>query len=89
MSQTIPLQYPIEANGIRVTQLTLRRATVGDLLSSSQGRSDKEAEVHLLADLCGIAPDDIRRLDLADYFVLQEALGKMQGSGKSQSGKPS
>ena len=89
MSQTITLQYPIDTNGAPTSTLTLRRPTVGDLLSSSQGRSDKEAEVHLLADLCGISPDDVKHLDLADYFLLQAALGKMQHSSQSSSGKPS
>ncbi len=83
MSQTISLslEYPIEANGVTVKSLSLRRPTIGDLLkSASGGRSDKEAEIHLLADLCGIAPDDIQHIDLADYLKLQDMLGKMQGT---------
>lgn len=90
LSETIPLQYPIEANGVKTERLTLRRPTVGDLLNSGQGgRSSQEAEVHLLADLCGVSPDDIRRLDMADYFTLQDALGKMQRPAPTSSGKPS
>ena len=42
---TIFLDYPIEASGVKVKSLTFRRATVADLLTSSH---------HLYAQL----PDD-------------------------------
>ena len=88
MSETISLEYPIEANGVTVNSLNLRRPTIGDLLkSAADGRSNREAEIHLFADLCGISPEDIQRIDLKDFFKLQEALGKMRGTSRKSSAK--
>ncbi len=82
MSEAISLKYPIEANGVTVNSLTLRRPTVGDFIKSSQGgRDEQETEIHLFADLCSVSPADIHRIDLADYQQLQDALGKMQDNG--------
>lgn len=78
-TDTVQLAYPIDTNGVRTDRLTLRRPTVGDLLNSLQnGRSDPEAEIWLLANLCSVCPDDLKALDLSDYMKLQRALGKMQ-----------
>lgn len=88
-TQTIQLAYPIDTNGVKTDRLHLRRPTVGDLLNSTQnGRSDQEAEIWLLANLCSVCPDDLKALDLADYMRLQRALGKMQTSTHDSSGKP-
>ena len=85
MPETITLNYPIEVNGIETSTLTLRRPSVGDLLNSTVGKSTQEGEVYLLANLCGVAPDDIKRMDLSDYFQLQDKLGKMQGRSLTSS----
>lgn len=82
-TETITLDYPIKANGSETSLLVLKRPTVGDLLASKQGgRKDIDAEVFLLATLCSVSPDDIKRLDVSDYHKLNDALGKMLGTSQ-------
>ena len=77
--ETIQLNYPISVNGIKNTVLSMRRPTVGDYLNSvDSGRNNQEAEIRLIADLCSMAPDDVKKLDMQDYLTLQDVLAKMQ-----------
>ena len=84
---TVQLDYPISVNGVKNTVLSMRRPTVGDYLTSvGNGRSNQESEVRLIADLCSMAPDDIKKLDMQDYLKLQDVLAKMQTQGQNNSG---
>ena len=79
MNETVFLKYPITINGLQVDSVTMRRPTVGDLLDAERGGADdKTAEIRLMANLCQLAPDDIKLLDLYDYGKLQTQLGKFQ-----------
>lgn len=82
--ETIQLGYPISVNGIKNTVLSMRRPTVGDYLNSvDSGRNNQEAEVRLIADLCSMAPDDVKKLDMQDYLKLQDVLAKMQAPAQN------
>ena len=86
-SETITLKYPITMNGVETTFISMRRPTVGDMLvSNSKGMSSQESEVRLLADLCSMAPDDMKKMDMADYISLQDVFAKMQDSDRNSSG---
>jgi hypothetical protein len=72
----IALDYPITIEGVEVSRLTLRRPKVGDVLAAEEqakGKGDKETEILTFANLCEVAPAEIRELDLGDYKKLQEA----------------
>lgn len=73
--QTIALDYPIEADGVRLERLTIRRPKVRDLLTANKsgGGDDVQREIRLFANLCEVAPETIEGLDMADYGKLQEA----------------
>lgn len=67
------LFYPIIANGVKVHILKLRRPTLGDSLAADCFEGNEiEKEIHLLASLCNISPEDLQKLDLKDYKLLQE-----------------
>ncbi len=69
----IKLDHPITVNGIPVDEITLRRPTVKDALNSKRNKtSDEEAEMALLANLAGIAPDEFANLDMADFMEVQK-----------------
>lgn len=71
----IELKYPVTTgDGKKVSKLTLRRATVGDL-KAAQRVADKpeEQEIALIARLTGLVPEDVELLDLADFKRLQES----------------
>lgn len=71
----VPLAYPVEAEGVRLERLTLRRPKVRDLLAASKSAGSDEVlrELRLFANLCEVAHDVIESLDMADYSKLQEA----------------
>lgn len=75
MSAEISLKYPVQlASGKTLDKLVLRRARVADLKEASRGNpSPEDQEVALLARLCGLLPEDLLELDLADYKALQDA----------------
>lgn len=72
--KTIQLDHPITIDGGEVAQLTMRRPKVRDqLLAEKHDGSEAEKELAIFANLCGVPPESLHELDLADYFKLQEA----------------
>lgn len=70
----IALNKPLEIDGAKVTALSMREPTVADQLAASKAKGDDaEREILLLANLCTITPEDVRRLTLRDYKRAQEA----------------
>ena len=71
---TISLEYPVEMNGITVSELRLRRPTVRDMLAAEKAQgSDAEKEIRMFCNLCEVEPGVIESLDLSDYAKLQRA----------------
>jgi len=72
---TIPLTYPIQINGLEITELQMRRPKVRDRLAVEKMTGGvAEKEIRFIANLCEIAPGDVEELDMADYARLQETL---------------
>ena len=71
--KTIKLDYPVEADGKKITELNMRRATVRDQKVASKAGRPEEQEITLFSNLCEVAPATIEALDLADYKKVQEA----------------
>ncbi len=61
-------------NGIEQTVVRMRETTVADG-EAYQDSKDGEAtrEINMFANLCGVAPDDIRALPLREYARFQAA----------------
>lgn len=81
----VKLLYPVTlANGETLTQVAVRRPTVGDSIRAKikPGTQDAEGEVRLLAKLCDLNVEDFMLLDMADYFALQEILLSFLGRGE-------
>ena len=71
----IELSRPIEIDGVQVTTLRMREPTVADqLILEDMKGSDAAKEVALVANLCEVTPDDIKRLTLRDYRKVQRVL---------------
>ncbi|HWL51359.1 MAG TPA: phage tail assembly protein [Chthoniobacteraceae bacterium] len=80
---TINLEYPIDVDGAKLKSITLRRPSVGDMRAAKKaGDGDDEVEIILFANLAGLTPDDIGKLDLADYQKVQEVFRGFLGQGK-------
>lgn len=73
MAEKIELKYPVEHKGETVEVLTMRRMKVRDQLAADKkGGSNAEVEVTLFSNLCEVAPEVIKDLDIADYRELQK-----------------
>lgn len=79
VNQTVVLKYPVRlATGQHLTEVTLRRARVGDIRAVAHLGSDSEQELAIFARLTGLVPEDLDMLDIADYKVLQETFRTSQ-----------
>lgn len=73
-SADITLSRPADIGGVKVTVLRMREPTVGDQEIAFQiTGSDAIKEITMFANLCGVAPDDVRKFPLRDYGRLQKA----------------
>lgn len=70
----IDLSSAITVSGAEIKVLRMREPTVADQLTADAMKgSDAEKEVAILANLCDVAPADIKTLKLRDYRKLQQA----------------
>ena len=73
-SADITLSRPADIGGAKVAVLRMREPTVGDQeITTQMTGSDATREITAFANLCGLAPDDIRTLPMRDYGRLQRA----------------
>lgn len=73
-SVAVTLSRAIEINGASVSVLAMREPTVEDhLVAEGTKGSDLAKEVSMFANLCEVAPADIRRLPHRDYMRLAAA----------------
>ena len=70
----VELSRPMVIDGAQVKALRMREPTVADQIASEEMKgSDSAKEIAMLANLCEVSPDDIKRLTLKDYKKLQAA----------------
>lgn len=84
--QTYQLKHPFKtAAGAQLDKVEIRRLTRGDLRkATAYSKVDFDQENFLLASMCGMVPEDLDGLDLADSKVLTEFFRTMvDGKGES------
>jgi len=70
----VDLTRSITIDGAEVAKLRLREPTVADQMAAEEFKgSDAVKEVFTLANLCQVAPDDLKKMTLKDYRKLQNA----------------
>lgn len=73
-SVDITLSRPASIDGVNTAAVRMREPTVGDQeIASERSGTDASREIATFADLCGLAPDDIRKMPLRDYKRFQTA----------------
>lgn len=72
-SVTFTLDHPYKTQaGTEVKEVTMRSPIVRDRILRSRDRSnDIEADVRMIAQLCGLSYDDILNMEGADYMRLE------------------
>lgn len=70
----IILSRPADIAGVKTEAVRMREPTVADQeVAAEMSGSDASREIAVFANLCELAPDDIRKLPLRDYKRLQTA----------------
>lgn len=68
----ITLTRPRQVNGMETAVLRMREPTVEDMERYQDDKgSDAQREVRMIANLCEISPEDVRKMPLRDYARLQ------------------
>lgn len=71
---TITLAKPVEINGAKIGYVTMREPVLDDHIVANGTRGDDLVkESTLFANLCEIAPADIRRFPMRDFMRMQAA----------------
>lgn len=72
-SAVVPLNYPVQLADRQLTEVTMRRPNMGDLLDHEpKAPDDVASELELIGILCGLIPSEMRLLDATDYARLQD-----------------
>ena len=74
MSRTLTLTRPVEWDKKQITELTIRKPVVADLLLMDQADGDVERQVALISALTDQPPPLIKRLTWEDFFALGEVV---------------
>lgn len=90
-SVTIPLQFPVQLAERRLTEVTVRRPVMRDLLRHPLGRDSGPAEdMDFMGALTGLVREELEQLDVLDYEALQQQVLRFRGAadaaGHSQNG---
>lgn len=85
-TKTVKLLEPIQVGGKEVTEVTLRRSTVGDEEDAMQqavqlkrGKNAVTVEVCLFSKVTRLPYDAIRSLYGTDYAAIREAFNNLNG----------
>lgn len=80
---TIRLSKPIEHDGQTLTEITVRPATLGDMLMADlvQGEQTKQAAIY--SSIAGVPLPAFRQLAPADYVKIVDAADALSGNGSA------
>lgn len=83
-SAVVPLKYPVQLADRQLTEVTMRRPNMGDLLDHEpKTPEDVASELELIGILCGLKPTEMRLLDATDYARLQDQYVRFRAVPKS------
>jgi hypothetical protein len=72
--KTIKLAHPFKnTSGVLVSEVAMRLPLVRDArIAENSGGTQVEKELRIIGNLCDLAPDDLDRLAMSDYALLQK-----------------
>jgi len=80
--KTIKLDYPIDARGVVIREITLRRPKVRDELAAQAYKQEAERELMYFSSLTELTREELEEMDMADWGKLQAAFEEMLKPGK-------
>ncbi|WP_165071065.1 phage tail assembly protein [Desulfovibrio sp. ZJ200] len=70
---TIKLDYPVQLADRELTEVTMHRPSMGEIIDNPvRDALDMAGELKLYAVLCGLPEEDLRLLDSEDYARVQQ-----------------
>ena len=71
---TIKLAHPFKnSSGALVSEVTMRLPLVKDArIAENSGGTQVEKELRMIGNLCELSPDDLDRMAMSDYTLLQK-----------------
>jgi hypothetical protein len=73
---TVKLEDLIEVAGKKIAEVTIRKPIVKDLKLSNAAGNELERSLKLIADLAGLAPEEIDQISLTDLGKINEEMAK-------------
>ena len=87
---TITLDFPVQLADRELSEVSMRRPTVGDEVkfapTSNNIRTQAEEEARYFAHLCGITVEEMKQLDMGDYDKLQKQYLVFRGRAAPEEG---
>jgi len=78
---TVTFDYPVSIKGEEVTELTIRKPKMKDMLNGEKVQgSDIDKEMWMVSALTGATIDDLKNLDKDQYELIQEQWVKYAAS---------
>lgn len=77
----IRLDYPVQLADRLLDAVVIRRPVMRDMVNHQIGADmTMRDSVNLLADLCGLLPEDLEMMDTCDFEKLQNQLLRFRGA---------
>ena len=78
---SVSLKYPIDlyGDGEELSELSFRRATLGDLAASDRATGDLGRIIVLVMRLCGVTRGEAEAIDARDMVAVGEAIADLVG----------
>lgn len=75
----IRLDFPVQLADKRLTEVTMRRPIMKDMIKHVKNNMGLEEDMGLVADLCNLTISEIEMFDTCDYEKLQSQLLRFRG----------
>lgn len=76
----IPLDFPVQLGDRKLEKATIRRPVMRDMIKHNVDLNMSVRDsVNLIADLCGLVPDELEEMDTCDFEKLQKQLLDFRG----------
>lgn len=87
-SVTVTLQFPVRLADRTLTEVTVRRPVLRDLLRHPLDGRDGGNDVAFMGALTGLVREELEALDLVDYEALQTQVLRFRGASLAGDGAP-
>lgn len=75
LTTNVTLNRPVHHAGATYTEFVMREATIGDQVDAwKPGLTNAQVELAMIAGLCGVPEEVVRKVSIQDYARLQQVV---------------